>query len=46
MRGLKIFEAQPFKDKLTIDVTDYLDGIYFVKVKIEGINYLRKFSKN
>jgi len=44
--GEKIFETQTDQDRIIVNVENYTTGIYVVKVKTAGSNWIGKFCKD
>jgi hypothetical protein len=46
LRGKKIFETQTKKDEIILNVENYPEGIYLVKIKTNNSSNISKFCKN
>jgi hypothetical protein len=46
LKGIRIFETQTSECRIVLDVENYPAGIYIVKIKTEGLNWIGKFCKD
>jgi hypothetical protein len=46
IRNINIFETHTDAKKIVVDLTNYLAGVYFVKLKMTDSIYIEKFCKN